>query len=55
MTMINELTGIFQQYCDQLMTWYYAAGTLAQYSVIIALGITAFLVTVVMILSMVTK
>ena len=52
---IDSLTVLFRQYCNQIMAWYYAAGTLTQYSVIIALGVTAFLVSILMILSRITR
>jgi len=53
--MIDLMTGMFHQYYDQLITWYSGAGNLTQYAVMMAAGITFFMITVFMILSRITK
>jgi len=53
--MIEVVTSVYQQYSSQFMAWYYAAGSLTQYAVIIAFGITFFLISVFMILARIAR
>jgi len=53
--MIEVITDLYQQYSSQCMAWYHAAGILTQYAVIIAFGITFFLISVFMILARIAR
>jgi len=53
--MIDLFTEFFQPYIDLFITWYNAAGNLTQYSVLMFLGMALFLISVIRILSRITR
>ena len=53
--MIDNLIASYHQYYAQILTWYHAADLLTQYAIIVASGIAVFLLSMMMVLSRITK
>lgn len=53
--MIERATELYLEYHALITQWYHAADPLTQYGVIIASGMLVFFVSVIMILSRITK